>query len=82
MLPSGHVGEALFEVGDDVAGLIHPARACCIVDAQARHLHFAAACLQLRARFGIAFGVAQRDGRVQFVNGAPRLDAERAGVDW
>lgn len=34
-----------------------------------------------RALFGIALGVVQRDGHVQPAHGAPRLDAERAGVE-
>jgi len=76
------VREALIQIGDDRLGLVQPGALAVFLDAQARHLDAAAVLFQGLTMFSVILGITQLHRQVEAVQGAPDLDAERAGVDW
>lgn len=69
-------------MGDDVVRFVQPGSVALIVDDfQAGHLDLAAALQQLFAVLRVASRIAGLDAQRQAFDGAPDLDAERAGIE-
>ena len=73
--------ESCFEILDDHVRLVHPLCAVFVVDAQAGHLHPAAALEKSVAVLPLRLCVSQLDRDVESMQSAPGLDAERTGVE-